>query len=82
MQLDNPGQERRFLLRRKEIGKRVRRIREERGWTQDTLAHISGLNRSYPYRIEEGLVDVRLSTLLKISEALEIDVVALLNDDT
>lgn len=54
------------------LGQRIRYLREKKGWTQDTLAHLAGLHRAYPYRIENGLVDLRVSTLRKLSTVFEI----------
>ena len=49
------------------LGKRVRTLRKDRGWTQEELAHRSGLNRSYMSDVERGKSDVSLSTLQKIA---------------
>lgn len=54
----------------KRLGERIRRLREARGWSQDTFAHLAGLNRAYPYKIETGKVDLRYSTLQKIAHVL------------
>lgn len=37
------------------IGKNVRRIRQERGWSQEDLAFESGLHRTYISGIERGV---------------------------
>jgi transcriptional regulator with XRE-family HTH domain len=60
------------------FGKRVRALRAERGWTQEELAHRSGLNRSYMSEVERGISDVSLSTLQKIAKTLEISLADLL----
>lgn len=61
------------------FGKRVRALRLDRGWTQEELAHRSGLNRSYMSEVERGISDVSLSTLQKISKTLGISLSELLN---
>lgn len=62
------------------LGLRIRTLRQERGWSQDTFAHLAGLNRSYPHKVESGSVDVRFSTLLRIAQVLELTVAELLAD--
>ena len=52
------------------VGDVVRRLRKDRGWTQDELAQkAGGINKETINRIEAGS-DVRLNTLLKVAEAL------------
>ena len=46
-----------------QLGERVRRLREQRGWSQEGFAHEGGLGRSFAGAIERGEKDVRLSTL-------------------
>jgi transcriptional regulator with XRE-family HTH domain len=54
------------------IGGRIRLVRERRGWLQRELAKAAGLPLRTIGRIERGEVDVRLSTLEKISRALAV----------
>lgn len=65
----------------KRLGERIRRLREARGWSQDTFAHLAGLNRAYPYKIESGKVDLRYSTLRKIAHVLETTVAEVVRAD-
>ncbi|MHC4104747.1 MAG: helix-turn-helix domain-containing protein [Planctomycetota bacterium] len=58
----------------KEVGFNIRRIREERGFSQETLAALAGLHRAYIGQIERGEKNVGLKNLVKIAKALEIDV--------
>jgi transcriptional regulator with XRE-family HTH domain len=60
------------------IGKRVRNLRTDRGWSQEELADRSGVNRSYMSRVELGKSDVSLSVLHKIARTLEISLAELL----
>ena len=59
------------------LGQRVRALRLDRGWTQEELAHRSGLNRSYMSEVERGRSDVSLSTLQKIARPLGISLAEL-----
>jgi transcriptional regulator with XRE-family HTH domain len=56
------------------IGSNVRRIRTEKGWTQDELASRCSVNREKISRIENAKKDYMYSTLLEVCEGLEIDV--------
>lgn len=64
------------------FGKRVRLLRLDRGWTQEELAHRTGLNRSYMSEVERGKSDVSLSTLQKIAKTLGISLAELLTGIT
>jgi transcriptional regulator with XRE-family HTH domain len=61
-----------------QLGERVRRLREERGWSQESFAHEGGLGRSFAGAIERGEKDVRLSTLLKVARTLGVSLSQLL----
>jgi transcriptional regulator with XRE-family HTH domain len=60
------------------IGKRVRNLRTDRGWSQEELADRSGVNRSYMSRVELGKSDVSLSVLNKIARTLGLSLAELL----
>lgn len=64
----------------RQLGARVRALREARGWSQDTFAHLAGLHRAYPHRIEAAKVDVRYSTLVRLARVLEVTVADLVGD--
>jgi transcriptional regulator with XRE-family HTH domain len=61
-----------------QLGERVRRLREARGWSQERFAHEGGLGRSFAGAIERGEKDVRLSTLLKVARTLGVSLAQLL----
>jgi transcriptional regulator with XRE-family HTH domain len=61
-----------------QLGERVRRLREKRGWSQEGFAHEGGLGRSFAGAIERGEKDVRLSTLLKLARTLGVSLSQLL----
>ena len=54
-----------------QIGERIRVLREKREWFQRDLAEAAGLPVRTIGRIERGDVDVRISTLEKLANALE-----------
>ena len=61
-----------------QLGERVRRLREQRGWSQEGFAHEGGLGRSFAGAIERGEKDVRLSTLTKLARTLGVSLSQLL----
>jgi transcriptional regulator with XRE-family HTH domain len=63
-----------------QIGERVRRAREERGVSQTEVASRTGLDRASLSQIENGHSMPRTSTLLRIADALRIDVADLLSE--
>lgn len=60
------------------FGKIVKRIREERGLSQEVLADRADLNRSYVGEVERGTAMPSLSTVTKIAKALNLSPSALL----
>jgi len=56
----------------KEFGKNLRDARKKKGLTLDELAVISELDSKQIGKIENGLVDIRLKTLIKLIRALDV----------
>ena len=54
------------------FGRAVRRLREERGWSQEQLAEHADLNRGYVGDLERGRAMPSLATLTKLADALEL----------
>lgn len=54
------------------FGKIVKRIREERGISQEILAHRADLNRSYVGEVERGTAMPSLYTVTKLAKALNL----------
>jgi transcriptional regulator with XRE-family HTH domain len=52
---------------RVQLGKRIQLLRESKGWSQDVFAHLVGMGRAYPHRIEKGKVDVQFTTLARMA---------------
>ncbi len=52
------------------LGATVRSTRHALGWSQERLAELSGLDRSYVGEIERGTVSPTLATLEKLAAAL------------
>jgi len=65
---------------RKNLARNLRRERSKRGISQDELADICGLHRTYVGGIERCERNITLSTLEKISNALRINALELLKE--
>jgi transcriptional regulator with XRE-family HTH domain len=59
---------------RQAIGRRIKRIRSEKGISQTVLAKGCNFERAAMSRIESGKVNPTLSTLFKISNFLKVEV--------
>ena len=53
------------------FGENVRHARKAKQWTQEDLAHESGLATVQVSRIERGVREVRLTTLVRLLTALD-----------
>lgn len=56
----------------KRFGALVRRLRLERGYSQERFGEVSGLHRTYIGMVERGETNVTLATAYKLAEALGI----------
>lgn len=59
------------------IAESLRQAREGKGLSQRELSHISGVPQSHISRIEAGAVDLRLSSLVQLGRALDLELVLL-----
>ncbi len=55
-----------------QLGKRLRKLRENRGWSQEELAFECGLHRTYIGSVERGEYNLTLLTLRRITDKLGI----------
>ena len=60
------------------LGKRVKRLRLAKGWSQEAVANKTGFTREYIARLEQGLHDPSLSTLAKLAKAFKVKMETLL----
>jgi len=61
-----------------QLGRTLREVRERRGWSQEALAALANLDRSYLGEIERGKVSPSLATLNKLAHAIGLPVSELL----
>ena len=56
------------------FGKRVREVRKSKGISQEKLAEMAGIDRSYMGNIERGEKNITLKKAYEICDALEIEI--------
>ena len=54
------------------FGQRIRELRKEQGYSQEQLADLAGLDRSYMGHIERGEKNITLLKIYQISQALKL----------
>jgi DNA-binding XRE family transcriptional regulator len=62
------------------FGRNVRRLRLERGYSQERLAHLAEIDRTYMPDIEAGRRNVSITIVSKLAKALEVNAGALLEE--
>jgi len=64
----------------RQFGRRMRLVREEKGISQEDLAALAGVHRTYVGGIERGERNPTLLTIHKLAKALEVPPHRLLDD--
>ena len=59
------------------LGRRIRSLRNTRGWTQEQLGAEAGINYKFLGEIERGQQNPSFNVLIKIADALEVDLMEL-----
>ena len=59
------------------VGARIRTLRKERGYSQESLGEKGGFHFSYIGQIERGEKNVSLVNLAKIAESLDVNLIQL-----
>ncbi len=55
---------------KRDFGKHLRKLRKEKGWTQEDLAERAGMHFTYVGQIERGVRNPSLINIYKIAKAL------------
>jgi len=67
-----------FNALKKNLGTNVRRLRRERGLSQEELAFEAEIDRTYVSQIERAIINPSLHILFKLGRVLKASVVSLL----
>jgi transcriptional regulator with XRE-family HTH domain len=65
----------------KSVGKNIRTLRHQRGWSQEDVANRLGISIPAFSKIETGVTDINLSRLEQIANIYEVNVINLLSLD-
>ena len=64
------------------IGDRIRKMRDEKGWTQDDLARAAGISKGFLSDVENGKRNISADNVLKVANALGASLEYLLRGST
>ncbi len=65
---------------RENVAKNMRRLRVERGVSQEAFADLAGIDRTYVSRLERKLENPTVTVLERIATALGVEIAALVAD--
>ncbi|GGE28436.1 helix-turn-helix domain-containing protein [Streptococcus himalayensis] len=66
---------------REYIGKRIRLLRLQKGWTQYELEEKASLPQNYCYKLETLYPNIQMDTLVKVMDALDTNIATFFNAD-
>jgi len=69
-----------YMDTQKIVGASVRRIRQSKKLSQEKLAYLSELDRTYIQSIEKGKRNISIKVLFQISKALNVSILELIKD--
>ena len=64
----------------KELGKRIRELRKEKGYSQEKFALLINMDRTYLASVETGKRNISIKNIKKITDGLEISLEELFKD--
>ncbi len=65
----------------KKFGMQVKKLRLEKGLSQEALAHLADLDRTYIPSIEKGERNVSITVIEKIAKALKVKISILFDEE-
>ena len=63
----------------RKVGRRIKELRQKKGWSQEKLAEEAGLHRTYIGQVERGEKSIGLENLFRIASALKTEATALVD---
>ena len=64
---------------RKLVGMRIKRLRTGKGYSQEKLAELAGINAKYLSSIERGEENPTLDLFIRLSQSLKVDIQEMFN---
>lgn len=58
----------------KQIGKNIQKIRQEKGYTQETFSELMGCSWSYVAKMESGILNLSIGKITEIADFLKVDI--------
>jgi transcriptional regulator with XRE-family HTH domain len=60
------------------VGENIRRLRKEKGLSQEELAEVAEFHRTYVSQLERCVTNISIDGLERLAQALEVDITELL----
>ncbi len=70
-----------FMDIKKDVGSRIKQLRNEMGISQEALAHRADIDRTYMTSVENGKRNIAIVNLEKIINALNVSIPDFFNDE-
>lgn len=67
---------------RERVGENIRRLRKEKGLSQEELAEVAEFHRTYVSQLERCVTNISIDGLERLAQALEVDITELLQPPT
>jgi transcriptional regulator with XRE-family HTH domain len=67
---------------RRIFSQRLRQIRQNKGLSQEELADMAGLHRTYVGSVERSERNISIDNMERLAKALEVDITDLLKEET
>ena len=61
----------------RKVGRRIRELRQKKGWSQEKLAEEANLHRTYIGQVERGEKSIGVENLFRIAKALGVPAAAI-----
>lgn len=60
------------------VGENIRRLRKEKGLSQEGLAEVAEFHRTYVSQLERCVTNISIDGLERLAQALDVDIIELL----
>lgn len=75
--MENKGHEKEIIIVKECLAQRIKELRKKKGITQEDLEEYSNVSRRNIGYIENAKGDVKLSTLIRLSQGLKVSIIEL-----